>query len=62
MKHTRDADPDIAPEYDFAKGRRAVHLKQARRGIKRDVATSEPSLQGEDADSVARRSDKPGHR
>ena len=34
MKNTRDADLDIAPEYDFSKGKRGVYLDRARRGLK----------------------------
>jgi hypothetical protein len=34
MKNKRDTDPDIAPEYDFSKGRRALYLEQARHELK----------------------------
>lgn len=34
MNKSRDADPDIAPEYDFSGGRRGTYLARARRGIR----------------------------
>jgi hypothetical protein len=34
MNKARDADPDIAPEYDFAAGRRGAYLDRAKRGIR----------------------------
>jgi hypothetical protein len=54
MKHTRDADPDIAPEYDFSTGRRGVHLDRARRGIDRVRHPPPPSRDSSDTDAAAK--------
>ena len=43
MKHTRDADQDIAPEYDFSTGRRGAYLKRARAGIRPITRRPEPT-------------------
>lgn len=57
MKNTRDADPDIAPEYDFSKGKRGVCLEGARRGIK--LVPLEPSSGETKAAAVAVKSKRP---
>src|SRR3972149_4055532 len=48
MKHTRDADPDTAPEYAFSPGRRGVSLDRARRGIDRVPPPPPPSRDSSD--------------